>query len=166
MDLPDGDLVFDGAYWVDRMDVRDESADDSNGMIDVTTDALGGREPELTDEGTTAIPAGESGSTEATVTGQHFVAGPARSVANAFEAETTNLAGVELDAGRMGLDPHRPVTAGLTGDGSLRLRLTGWTGAAPTARLDGEAVKVRRGRGSITLDLDLPAGIPHMLKLR
>jgi hypothetical protein len=135
-------------------------------MIDVTTEALGGRESELTDEGTTAIPAGESGSIEATVTGQHFVVGPARPVANAFEAETTNLAGVELDAGRMGLDPRRPITAGLTGDGVLRLRLAGWTGAAPTARLDGKAVKVRRGRASITLDLDLSAGIPHMLKLK
>jgi len=166
MDLPDGDLVFDGAYWVDGMKVRDDSADDAHGTVDATTAARGGRERDLVDEGTTNLPAGAAGSTAAIVTGQHADAGSPAPARNAFSLVTTNLAAVELDASRMGLDAKRRIAGELEGDGRLRLRLTGWKGAAPAARLDGAAVGVRKSKGAITLRLDLTGPGKQQLELR
>lgn len=166
MDLPDGDLVFDGAYWVDGMKLRDDAADDSNGTVDATTAALGGREGKIADEGTTNLPAGDAGSTSAIVTGQHFEAGSRIPAANSFTVSTENLAAVDLDVSRMGLDPKRRIGGELEGDGRLRLRLTGWRGGAPKARLDGKRVEVGKSKGSITVRLDLSGPGEHSLELR
>jgi hypothetical protein len=166
MDLPDGHLTFDGAYWVDGMVVRDDGADDAHGSVDATTEALGGRERRLVDEGSTAIPAGGSGSTAATVTGQHVSPGAKLEARNSFDAKLTNLAAVGFDAKRMGLDTREPIAADIRGDGSVKLTLTGWRGKPPRATLDGEAVAVRRMDGAIRLTLGLSDPDRHLLKLR
>jgi hypothetical protein len=160
MDLPDGGLVFDGAYWVDGMVVRDASATDSHGSIDASTAGLGGRRQNLVDEGTTVAPPVDG--MPGTVSGQHYEPGARRKRRNAFEAQLENLSAVTLDSGRMGLDPGRRVRANLSGDGATVLRLRGrWT-CPVQARLDGKRVPAH-GRRTLRIRVDLAAPGPHGL---
>ena len=110
MDLPHAGLVWDGAYWVDGMQVRGEDSERDHGKVDATTFALGGREPRLvTEPSSTSV--GEGGVSPATVTGQHYEPGAAIEERNEFEAELRNLSGILLRTERMGLDPGDTVRA-------------------------------------------------------
>ncbi len=146
MDLPQAGLVFDGAYWVDELEVRSAPGVGSFGRVDAKTFALGGREPQLVDEGTTPYVPGQGGVSPATVTGQHYVDGAPILRRNAFTAKLTNLSSLLFLSGRMGLDPSRQVTATLSGDGSTRLRFSGRWPTQLTATVDGSPCRPARAR--------------------
>ncbi len=163
MDLRRDGLVFDGAYWVDKLKVRGHGVD-SFGEIDATTFALGGHHRRLVDEGTSPY-TGDTGTSPASVTGQHFVKGKAIKERNAFKATLDNLRSVTLLSKRMGLRVGNRTAAKLTGDGATRLRLTGDWGPAVSATLDGRQVNASTGPGGVSLRLPLAAGSAHRLVL-
>jgi dienelactone hydrolase len=153
---------FDGAYWVDSMVLRSAPAVASFGRIDATTFALGGREPQLVDEGTTPYVPGQGGATPATVTGQHYVGGAPIVRRNAFTATLTNLSSLLFRTARMGLDPTHEVRATLSGDGTTQLRFTGpWPQI--TATVDGVPVPASGGPSGASVSAPLPSGGPHLL---
>jgi hypothetical protein len=166
MDLPHANLVWDGAYWVDGMEVRDADSESDHGKVDATTFALGGREPRLVTE-PRSTSAGEGGISPATVTGQHYEPGAPIEERNAFEATLRNLSGVLLRTHRMGLDPAQEVRARLSGDGTTVLRFSDRWPEGLRARLDGVSVPVERAPdGSIALRLNLAGSGPHDLVIR
>jgi hypothetical protein len=166
MDIRRAGLVFDGAYWVDGMEVRRQDSPADFGRVDATTFGRGGRMPRLVPEGS-RLDADAGGVSPARVSGQHYEPGERIRERNAFEAELDNLAGIEFDSRRMGLNPRRPVRAKLSGDGRTVVRFSGdWPGRV-RARLDGEAVPVRSLEdGSVALALRLAPGEPHRLTVR
>ncbi|MFN8151399.1 MAG: alpha/beta hydrolase-fold protein [Solirubrobacterales bacterium] len=165
-DLPDHDLRFDSAYWASGIELRDATAPDASGSIDATALPLAEPSGAIVDEGTTEIPAGQSGSTAATVTGQHLVAGGKPKLSNGFEATLANIGAATLDAKRMGLDLGRTVKGKLSGDGETTLRLR-VPKSAPTlgAKLDGHSVATRRDGKDLVLDLKLDPGTEHRLEI-
>jgi hypothetical protein len=166
MDLPDANLVFDGAYWIDDMVLRDAPSVDSFGEVTATTFALGGNEPTLVDEGTTPYTPGQGGSSPATVTGQHYVDGASIHQRNAFAAGLTNLSSLLFLTGRMGLDPSKRVTATLSGDGTTVLRFSGAWPTTLKATVDGAPVSASGGPNGATVTAPLPAGQQHLLVIR
>jgi predicted esterase len=165
MDLPQANLVFDGAYWADGMVLRNAPAVASFGKVDATTFGLGGRQPQLVDEGTTPYLPGQGGTSPATVTGQHYVAGAPIVRRNAFTAKLTNLRSLLFLTSRMGLDPSRQVTATLSGDGTTQLRFSGpWPQI--TATVDGAAVPASGGPNGASVSAPLPSGGQHLLVIR
>jgi hypothetical protein len=163
MDLRRAGLVFDGAYWVDKLKVRDAGEVDSFGEIEATTFALGGHRRRLVDEGTTPYD-GPTGISPASVTGQHFAKGAAIKQRNAFEATLDNLRSVTLLSKRMGLRSRTDSAATLTGDGVTTLRLTGEWGSVQ-ALLDGNPVRMAQGKRALILRLPLTAGAAHHLEI-
>jgi dienelactone hydrolase len=138
MDLPDIGLRFDGAYWVDRMDVRNHPSEQSFGQVDATTYGFGGNRTVPQDVSPSLYPGPPSGS----VTGLDRVAGAAITQSNGFEATLQNLGEIAFDTARMGIDPNSQITASLTGDGTTTLLLLGQFPAV-TATLDGQPVPVQ-----------------------
>lgn len=121
-------LVFDKAYWVSGLRVRDKTLDTqyegmkSFGIIDVTTHALGGGNPGLqTVSGSAYAPVNGY----YTYTGQDYVfPGQAIPRENSFEVTLANLKSVTLDTGRMGIEI--PGVGFFThSDGPCDLTLTG-----------------------------------------
>jgi predicted esterase len=165
MDLPHANLVFDGAYWIDAMVVRNAPSVDSFGEVNATTFALGGNQPTLVDEGTTTYLPGQGGSSPATVTGQHYADGAPIQRRNSFEATLTNLRSLLFLTGRMGLDPNQQVTATLSGDGTTVLRFSGAWPANLTATVDGSPVPASGGPNGATVTAPLPAGQQHLLAI-
>ena len=166
MDLPHAGLAWDGAYWVDGMQVRDADAKGDHGKVDATTFALGGAEPRLVRE-PRSTSAGEGGISPATVTGQHYEPGTAIEERNEFEAKLRNLSGILLRTERMGLDPGDTVRAQLSGDGITVLSFSDRWPRRLHAELDGSPVPVERAPdGSIALRLDLAGGTAHELLIR
>jgi hypothetical protein len=166
MDLRHAGLVWDGAYWVDGMRVRDADSESDHGRVDATTFALGGNEQRLVTE-PRSTSAGEGGISPATVTGQHYEPGAAIEERNAFEATLRNLSGILLRTKRMGLDPAETVRARLSGDGTTVVSFSDRWPERLRARLDGSPVPIdRRPDGSIALRLDLAAGTAHELLIR
>ena len=120
MDLPQHDLVFDGAYWVDGIVVRDVSAPDASGLVDVTTLGRGGKR--LVAEA--ALPVPVSGPvTPGTLTRQERMEGEAIEQSNAMELTLRNVSEVRLDLVRMGLDLARPLRIEADSDGPATLLL-------------------------------------------
>ena len=167
MDLRRAGLVFDGAYWVDRLRLRDAGAVDSFGEIEATSFARGGHRRRLVDEGT-SVYTGPTGISPATVTGQHLVKGAAIRKRNAFEASLDNLRSVTFLARRMGLKLGRGsvVKATLRGDGVTVLRLRGRHARRLTATLDGRRVKLSTRRRMVAVRLNLEPGSAHQLRIR
>lgn len=163
MDLPGGGLSFNGAYWVDGMVLRDNSAPDSHGSIDASTAGVGRRRQTLVDEGISSVPPIGVGS-PGTVSGQHYEPGGRRHRSNSFKVRLENLAAVSLDTARMGIDPRRPIHASLSGDGHTVLRLLGRWAGATRVRLDGRRVAAH-GRRTLSIRLDLSAPGPHVLAI-
>jgi hypothetical protein len=64
-----------------------------------------------------------------------------------------------------GLDPGRPVTGTLTGDGAVTVRFDGTWPATVKATLDGAPVAVKREQNGIAVDLTLAPVVPHTLAL-
>ena len=163
MDLPHAGLRFDGAYWVDRMKVRDADEVTDHGRIDATTFARGGRLPRLVDDGT-AVDVGGAGVSPAVRTGQHLKPGEPIAERNEFTATLENLRGVTLRSGRMGLEVGRRVRATLTGDGVTKLRFTGRWPKRMRASLDGDRARLRhRPDGSIVVHANLAGPGEHQL---
>jgi predicted esterase len=120
MDLPQRDLVFDGAYWVDGIDVRDGSAPDANAFVDATTHGRGGRR--LVAERRSPQPV--SGPvTPGTLTAQELVEGKAIERANAFEVTLRNVRSARFDLARMGLGLAQPLRIEVDSDGPATLLL-------------------------------------------
>jgi predicted esterase len=165
MDLPRYGLRFDGAYWVDEMDVRDARAVDSFGEVWATNFARGGfRRRVVADPPSSSV--GESGASPAAVSGQHVENGAAVAKANGFEARLQNLAKITFLTDRMGLDRTKPVTATLRGDGTTTVRLTGPWPRRLTATFDGRPVTVSRERdGTIAVTVAASGTGAHTLRI-
>ena len=165
-DLPDRGLLFDSAYWASGIELRDAAAPGASGSIDVTSGALAEPSGAIVDEGTTELPAGQSGGTAATVTGQHLAPGGKPKLSNGFEGTLANVGDLTLDGKRMALDLSGRVKGELTGDGrtTLRLRVPKGTPSL-TAKLDGHTVKAKRTGRTVTFPLQLDAGSEHQLEI-
>lgn len=122
MDLPGRGLVFDGAYWVDGIAVRDAGEPADFGLVEATSFALagnGGRARELAPE---AVP---GPTTPGTLTGQVREPGEPIAGSNGFEARLTNVSGLRFLVERMGLDTRRPIAVRVESDGPTRIALHG-----------------------------------------
>jgi pimeloyl-ACP methyl ester carboxylesterase len=166
MDLPQDGLVFDGAYWVDKMVVRDTPVADSFGEVDATTFGHGGQPQKLVEDPPGVLPPAETGLSPAVITGQHYEDGGALPRQNAFSAKLTNLSSLLFDTGLMGIEPGRPVTGSLDGDGPVTLRFRGRWPKRVLATLDGQKVKARRFKKSLSVGVNLAAGATHTLTIR
>ncbi|MDQ4041562.1 MAG: hypothetical protein M3141_07400, partial [Actinomycetota bacterium] len=165
MDVPAFGLTFDGAYWVDEMQVRSAPAVDSWGEVWATNHARGGHARRVVEEPSHAA-APDSGVSPPTVTGQRVEDGPPIAQRNGFEARFQNLSRITFLPARMGLRRDRPLTATLQGDGPTTVRFDGIWPRRPTATLDGRPAGVTRATdGSIALALDLSAPGPHTLHI-
>ena len=161
MDLKQYGLVFDGAYWVTGMVVRDGKR---FGEIEATTYAFGGKRRKAV-----ADPPGtytQGGLTPAVVQGQTLVDGDPIAKSNGFEAKLTDLSAVHFLTARMGLDPSNPVSANLTGDGPVTMRFDGTWPATVKATLDGLPAGVTRDADGITVNVTVPPVGTHTLELR
>jgi pimeloyl-ACP methyl ester carboxylesterase len=169
MDLPQHGLRFDGAYWVDGMQVRSPgdtcapgaSCESASGQIDAYTRGHG-RARGTTQAVTTAFPGPPF---PATVQGVERSPGGPIADQNRFEATLTNLSAASFDTAPMGLDPGSELTAALTvasGAGAFTLTLRG-VFPAVTAELDGQPVTVTPVAGGIELSLDLTAGAHELV---
>ena len=120
MDLPQHELVFDGAYWVDGIVVRDASARDASGLVDATTHGRGGRR--LVAERAETIPV-SGPTTPGTLTRQERVEGEEIEARNGFEVTLRNVSEARFDLGAMGLDLARPLRVEVDSDGPAALIL-------------------------------------------
>jgi hypothetical protein len=166
MDLPKDGLVFDGAYWVDKMVVRDAPAADSFGEVDATTFGLGGQSQKAVEDLPGVFPPGQTGASPATVTGQHYEDAGSIPQRNGFEATLTNLSSLRLDSALMGIKPRQPLTASLDGDGPTTLRFSGRWPKRVRATLDGQPLKAKRFKKSLSVNLSLAAGTTHTLSIQ
>ena len=109
------------------------------------------------------VPSGGEG--PAIVNGQRNEPGAAIERRNGFEATLSSLRSLRFLTARMGLDPSRPVSARLRGDGATTVRFDGrWPGLSAT--LDGEPVAVSRPEdGGIALSVTLVSGRSHSLTI-
>ncbi|HVE67983.1 MAG TPA: hypothetical protein VNB64_05320, partial [Solirubrobacteraceae bacterium] len=158
MDVPRYGLTFDGAYWVDGMQVRDARTVDAFGEVWATNFARGGHRRRVVADPPSAS-AAETGVSPSTVSGQHVEAGEPIARRNGFEARLRNLSGIALLTQRMGLRGDRPVSASLQGDGPVTIRFDGTWPRRLTATLDGRPVRVARPAGGgieVTVDLSRP----------
>jgi predicted esterase len=136
MDLPRHGFVFDGAYWVDGIALRDGSAPDAAGTVDITTHARGGTRRALEKPPPQPV-AGPV--TPGTLTEQRVAAGEPIARANTVELTLRNVASLALDAERMGLDPAQPIRVVADSDGPVTLRIGGKTVSLPAGRSDTKA---------------------------
>jgi hypothetical protein len=164
MDIPRAGLKWDGAYWVDRLEVRNAGAVGDHGEVDATTEALGGNKPRLVKE-STSVSHGEGGISPATVTGQHYEPGDPIQERNAFRATLTNMSKITFLSRRMGIDRHQALTATLSGDGETLIGFKGRWRRGVKAELDGQPVKVARKRHSISVSVNLGGSGPHQLTI-
>ncbi|HYP48590.1 MAG TPA: dienelactone hydrolase family protein [Thermoleophilaceae bacterium] len=158
MDLPQHGLVFDGAYWVDGIEVRGDAETDS-GLVRATTLARGGRRLVAQPQPPQPV-AGPT--TPGILLEQRRVPGERIERQNGFEAKLVGVSGVTFDGARMGLDPDRRLHARVEADGPATVRLTGGFGPLE-AFVDGAPVALTRAAGLVAVEV--PAG-SHLLELR
>lgn len=120
MDLPRHGLVFDGAYWVDGIQLRDGSAPDAAGTVDAVTRGLGGTRRALENPPPQPV-AGPV--TPGTLTEQRVVAGEPIPRENGIELTLRNVSALALDPARMGIDPGAPVHVIHDTDGPATVKL-------------------------------------------
>ena len=151
-------LVFDGAYWVDGMVLRDAPYADSYARVDVTSRALAGKSREqVTHVGPEARTFGPTG--DAYKFQSWRWTAREGDAANGFDLTAENLASVTLDLARMQLVGNAPIAMAATGDGVTKLTLTngGWTDGT-VVRLVKDGVSVAEGKaqhGDVALDVTL-----------
>jgi dienelactone hydrolase len=150
MDLPSLGLRFDGAYWVDRLALRNNANQQSFGQVDAVTFAQGGNRT-LPQDFSSNYPGPVL---PATVRGTNRVPGGPITQRNGFQATLTNLSGIAFATGRMGIDPAQQITATLTGDGNTTVTLLGQFPAV-TATVDGQPVAVQQTAEGIEITADL-----------
>lgn len=96
--------------------------------------------------------------------GQQWLSDPLAEAAptNAFEAQLTGATAVRLDLARMGIATGKPVTATVTTDGPLELRLTGdWApgtvvtagGVPVSSTVEDGALVIQLAGGTSTLSI-------------
>jgi pimeloyl-ACP methyl ester carboxylesterase len=148
-------LVFDGAYWVDGMVVRDQTFADDFGRIDVTSHALAEKRRVPDKVLPPALHTYEpSGGDQYKFQGRRWKVDPAIP-SNGFDIGLENLAAVTLDAARMQLDVDQPIMMTATGDGPTALTLLGdWTdGAVVQVLRDGQVIASAVAQdGRVTVD--------------
>ncbi|MDQ4041573.1 MAG: prolyl oligopeptidase family serine peptidase, partial [Actinomycetota bacterium] len=142
MDLPRYRLRFDRAYWVSGVEVRAAKTPEASGAVHATTFGRGGHERAVTRPKTTVTRAG-GGVSPALRTEQRVVEGPRITERNGFRARLRNLDAIRFDTAGMGLDPGRPITAELRGDGRTKLWLLGRFPRGTRAFLDGKPLALR-----------------------
>jgi hypothetical protein len=120
------DFRPDGAWWVDGIEPRTATADDPStfALVDATSHALPEAPTRALPVTGVASPPGHS--TPYQRHGLDHIEDPLASTPparNAFTLDLTDVASVELDAGGMGLDATRMITATVTTDGPSVVRL-------------------------------------------
>ena len=160
-------LVYDRAYWVSGLVVRDADAAGATGTIDVTSLARA-------DRATTARPlsgVGQNLTAGADLCGPNpavqtddvwrmqgtaLSAGPRQPVSNGLQLRLDGLDAATLDLSRAGVRTDRAVTVDVTGDGPATLRLVGAWPAWVRVELDGVLVgKTRPTGGAVAVSADL-----------
>ena len=155
-------LVFDHAYWVSDLRVRDTAlAEKAYGTVDATTSGLGGSDL-VTRPATPSASAGPPAAY--TFSGRTADAqGTPIAKANRFTATLTNLRVAGFDLARMGLTTDSALTATVTTDGATDVRLRG---AGPvsvsgaSSEQDGDDVVIHlaaAGTHELTLTRSAPA---------
>jgi hypothetical protein len=87
--------------------------------------------------------------------GQRWLADPLAEAApaNAFEARLDGASAVRVDLARMGIAPAKPVTATITTDGPLELRLAGSWAPGTTVTVGGVPVAATLSNGALVVHL-------------
>jgi pimeloyl-ACP methyl ester carboxylesterase len=144
-------LHFDHAYWMSEL----TPSDPGNGVasVDARTFAI-----PLSPTRTRSEDGAGASPDPYTWTGQSWTAaGHPAPTANRLLAQIRGASGLRFDAGRMRLDLSRPITADVSNDQPMELRLSGdWCSVAPPVSLDGRPWKVVANQDG--LSLHLPAG--------
>jgi hypothetical protein len=125
MDFPGVNTTAGHAYWVSGVKVRDASANDGRGLVDVRSEGFGvGDAPvSATVRGSGAITGGVLFSLPFTLQSRAWGTAPAAPVANRLVVNATNVASVTIDRrrARVGCDAKIEVAS----DGPVRVRLAG-----------------------------------------
>jgi hypothetical protein len=118
-------VVADGAFWVDRIEVRsgDPSSLGTVATVDATTDGYGHQPRTTVPE---AAISAEGAAVPFVMEGvRHEASSPAGPRADAFGATLTNVASVQLDLVGMGLCHGNPAVGRVTTDGPATVQLVG-----------------------------------------
>jgi pimeloyl-ACP methyl ester carboxylesterase len=119
---------FDGAYWVDEIELRDAGTPDANGRPDVTKHAtVNATSLALSGPNELSVP-------EAGIASQHWTPAPYVGIdrvtlnaqpggLNVFTIDLTNVSTVDLDGFGMALDPSSPIGYRVTSDGASTVNL-------------------------------------------
>ncbi len=124
------DYAFDGAYWVDGLTIRsgDPASPATTGTFDATTRGRG-VPTYLTIPEASVAAVGHTA--PFTMAGLSWLGTGTSAPMNAFEATLTNIATAQLDVARMALSTAGGITATVTTDGPVVLRLAGVWASAP-----------------------------------
>jgi hypothetical protein len=133
MDLPQHGLRFDGAYWVDGMELRGsdscspgQSCQTTYGQVTAYNAGSGAAQFSQVQDEQFTYPGPPF---PAQVRGRTRVYGPRGAPGNSFDAILTNLRAVTFDIGLMNIDPNHQISAKLTissgSQGAFKLRLRG-----------------------------------------
>jgi pimeloyl-ACP methyl ester carboxylesterase len=162
-------LRHDSAYWVSGVVVRgDAFARGDKGTVDITTRGRADRVRVATDFA--AVETNKAVTTD--FTGRDFMGpnpatwgfdewldqgvtlapGPPQPVENAVDARLTRVAAVTVDLARMRLDPSRPLSLHVEGDGVTAITLLGAWPSAVSDRVTGETLTPAAGALTITRD--------------
>ena len=99
--------------------------------------------------------------------GTSLSAGPAIEARNAFDLNAENVAAFDLDLGRMGLTLDQPLSAQVSGAGTVRVGLLGARRGQCSVTLDGAPVSVVRDNRRLEIEMNLPdTGKPGELLVR
>lgn len=120
---------IDGAYWIDQLRVRDGDPADTATMGTIDAQTFGRGTTEVL-----ALPeAGTAGqSAPSFMTGIRWQPNGSLPPDNRFTLTATNLATARLELARMAIGTAQPITARVTTDGPLELRLAGTWAQPPT----------------------------------
>ncbi|MGH7899330.1 MAG: hypothetical protein ACREQQ_15345, partial [Candidatus Binatia bacterium] len=163
--FPEIGLVYDRAYWVSELVVRDASKENSHGMIDVTSGKLAAKlhgdptrlGPEVRVFQPTTDPYEFHGLRRTPTPGE---------VENALDVTLENLAGATLDLPRAAID-EADFEVRITGDGPASVTLLGGFSAAspPEVLRDGSSVPaVVPEDGRLVLEGDFSAPTAYRIR--
>ncbi|MDX6234233.1 MAG: hypothetical protein QOH68_3330 [Nocardioidaceae bacterium] len=145
---------FDHAYWMSELTPNDLA----KGVA-----TFDGRSLALPDEPALRLPEAGGPSSPGQVgpfamVGQQWLADPLAkaALANAFDVHLAGARAVRLDLARMSINSGKPVTATVTSDGPLELRLAGGWSAAPKVTRNGLPIPATLSNGILVVQL--PAG--------
>ena len=125
------DYAFDGAYWVDGLTIYsgDPASPGTTGTFDATTHGRGVPTYLTTPEASVAA---VGHTAPFAMAGLSWLGTGTSAPKNAFEATLTNIATARLDVARMALSTANAITATVTTDVPVVLRLAGTWASAPT----------------------------------